>query len=89
MPIENLRGSRTAVVGVSSTNDYSRIIAKDPDRAPRNAFLGTSTCLAPNRISWFFDLVGPSAHVQTACSSSVVALDMACQYINSGDASMV
>lgn len=62
---------------------------KDPDRAPRQISTGTQASILANRISWYFDLQGPSVHVDTACSSSLVALDMACQTMRSGDATSV
>lgn len=70
--------------------DYSRMTARDPDNIERMAATGgTVACIIPNRVSWYFDLRGPSIHVNTACSSSMSALDMACKSIRSGDASCV
>jgi acyl transferase domain-containing protein len=65
------------------------MMAKDPDAAPRHAIIGTSSNMIPNRISWYFNLQGPSVYVDTACSSGLVALDMACQSMQCGDASAV
>ncbi|KAI0024632.1 hypothetical protein F4780DRAFT_795163 [Xylariomycetidae sp. FL0641] len=87
IPAESLRGSRTAVFSASMLEDYARMTAMDPDNAERTAVTGsTVACVIPNRISWYFDLRGPSIHVNTACSSSLTAVDMACKTLRSGDA---
>ncbi|KAI1754183.1 hypothetical protein F4782DRAFT_493555 [Xylaria castorea] len=65
------------------------MIGRDPDARPQQALAGVARSMLPNRISWFFDLRGPSMHIDTACSSSMVALDAACQMMHSGDASAV
>ncbi|KAI1108641.1 hypothetical protein F5Y14DRAFT_435490 [Nemania sp. NC0429] len=88
MPIKTLKRSRTAVFSASMTDDYSRMVSKDPETASRMAITGTFSSILPNRVSWFFDLHGPSVHIDTACSSSLVAVDLACQSLASGDASM-
>jgi acyl transferase domain-containing protein len=38
-----------------------------------------------NRVSYFFDLHGPSITLDTACSSGLVALHQACQAIRIGE----
>ncbi|KAI0442917.1 hypothetical protein F4803DRAFT_550635 [Xylaria telfairii] len=86
--MKSLKGSRTAVLSASMTDDYSRMVSKDPETASRMTITGTFSSILPNRVSWFFDLHGPSVHVDTACSSSLAAVDMACQSLASGDASM-
>ncbi|GAW24702.1 hypothetical protein ANO14919_142930 [Xylariales sp. No.14919] len=86
--MKTLKRSRTAVFSASMTDDYSRMVSKDPETASRMAITGTFSSILPNRVSWFFDLLGPSVHIDTACSSSLVAVDLACQSLASGDASM-
>ncbi|KAJ8130428.1 hypothetical protein O1611_g3200 [Lasiodiplodia mahajangana] len=83
----SLRGSRTAVYTGSMADDYSRLFAKDPDTMPRLAITGTSPSILANRVSWFFGLTGPSMHIDSACSSSLTALDLACQALHNGNAS--
>lgn len=87
IPVESLKGSRTAVFSASMLEDYMRMSAMDPDNAERTAVTGcTVACVIPNRVSWYFDLQGPSIHCNTACSSSLSAVDMACKSIKAGDA---
>lgn len=87
--MESVRGSRTAVFGASMTDDYAHMVCKDPDTAQRQTVIGTAPTSLPNRVSWYFDLRGPSIHVNTACSSSLIALDLACQSMRCGDADAV
>ncbi|KAI0149675.1 hypothetical protein F4776DRAFT_659576 [Hypoxylon sp. NC0597] len=86
IPAERLRGTRCGVFSASMTDDYKRMIAQDPDNVPRMAVTGTFASIIPNRVSWYFDLHGPSIHVDTACSSSLLALDLACQALRNGEA---
>ncbi|KAI1453481.1 hypothetical protein F4805DRAFT_478404 [Annulohypoxylon moriforme] len=88
IPIETVRGSRTAVFGATMSDDYARMTFKDFDAPPIPAITGLQPSILPNRISWYFDFRGPSLHIDTACSSSMIAFDMACQSMRSDSASM-
>ena len=46
---------------------------------------GVSLSIAANRISYIFDLWGPSMIIDTACSSSLLALHLAAEAIQNGD----
>lgn len=70
-------------------DDWSLMASKDADTVPRMSITGNAASLLPNKISWFFDLRGPSIHVDTACSSGLTALDLACQSILSGNSNSV
>ena len=56
---------------------------------PKHAAIGLGQNFTANRLSWAFNLKGPSIQIDTACSSSLIALDMACQSLRSRDSSMV
>ncbi|KAM7210294.1 lovastatin diketide synthase [Rhypophila decipiens] len=53
-----------------------------------NQSTGCGNSMLSNRLSWFFDLRGPSFSIDTACSSSMVALHEACRDILDGTTSM-
>ncbi|ORX94601.1 hypothetical protein BCR34DRAFT_608222 [Clohesyomyces aquaticus] len=88
VPMEKAAGSRTAVYEASMADDYSHIVCIDGDTMPRTAATGTARCILANRVSWFFNLLGPSLHIDTACSGSMVAVDLACNSLRNGDSSM-
>ncbi len=67
------------------TNDYERLSQNDIFDLPLNAASGTSRAMLSNRLSWFFNLTGPSLTLDTACSSSLYALHLACQSIRLGE----
>ncbi|KAI0470578.1 hypothetical protein GGR56DRAFT_683480 [Xylariaceae sp. FL0804] len=86
IPSETLKGSRTAVLSASWTQDYIRMAALDPDNYDRTTATGAMASIIPNRVSYFFGMQGPSFHIDTACSSGLSAFDVACKLIKSGDA---
>ncbi|CAG9956932.1 unnamed protein product [Clonostachys rosea f. rosea IK726] len=88
IPIPTIAGTKTSVYSATFMRDYDYLHNNDPDDQPKYLGLGTSPNMLSNRVSWFFDLRGPSGSVDTACSSSLLALDLVCQSIWSGDANM-
>ena len=79
------RGSDAGVfVGISST-DNVYLSVDDLAAIDSTSATGNTNSIAANRLSYFFDLRGPSMSVDTACSSSLVAFHQACQAIRSGD----
>lgn len=90
IPVEGLSGSRTAVFSASMEEDYTRMVSMDPENVERTAVTGsTVNSIIPNRVSWYFDMHGPSVHVNTACSSALAAFDLAYKTLQMGDASCV
>lgn len=45
---------------------------------------GMAPSITSNRISYFFDLRGPSMTLDTACSSALVSVHLGCQSIRTG-----
>ncbi|KAB8229925.1 type I polyketide synthase [Aspergillus alliaceus] len=67
--------------------DWHELMAKETQAISRvHAFANGGFALA-NRVSYEFDLKGPSATIMTACSSSLMALHEACQALQNGDCS--
>ncbi|KAI0407872.1 polyketide synthase PksD, partial [Xylaria palmicola] len=88
IPVEKVAGTDAAVYSSSMAEDFMRIVAKDPDEAPMATPTGTTPCMLANRLSWYFDLKGPSIQVNTACSSSMIAMDIACRSLQTGQIPM-
>ncbi|MDT0510283.1 MULTISPECIES: type I polyketide synthase [unclassified Halomonas] len=83
-----LRGSQCGVfVGIASM-DYAYRIADDMAAIDASTATGNTSSIASNRLSYVFDLHGPSMSLDTACSSSLVAFHQACQAIRSGETDM-
>lgn len=71
--------SNTSVFVSGFNHDHLAILNTDPELSIKYKPTGTSNSLLSNRVSWFFNLVGPSITLDTACSSSMVAMHLACQ----------
>jgi hybrid polyketide synthase / nonribosomal peptide synthetase ACE1 len=85
LTIEGLKGTDTAVyVGVMSV-DYFDTLMRDVDTLPTYFSTGTGRSILSNRISYFFDWRGPSMTIDTACSSSMIAVHQAVQALRSGE----
>lgn len=69
-------------------SDYHTIQARDLNTTARYLATGTPTCMAANRLSYFFNLSGPSMSVDTACSSTMAALHQAVRTLQHGDSKM-
>lgn len=89
LPIEKVSGSRTGVYSGSMADDYKQLITKDADDLPKYSATGVSVSMIANRLSWFFNFLGPSVSLDSACSSSLMALDIAVQGLRNGDSDMV
>ena len=87
-PIEQLGGSQTGVfVGISSS-DYGMQQLSGTELADAYAGTGSALSIAANRLSYAFDLRGPSLAIDTACSSSLVAIHQACRSLRSGESTL-
>lgn len=86
--MEQLAGSQTGVfIGIGGF-DYARLQWNNPAAIDAYTNTGSLLCIAANRISYIFDLRGPSLIVDTACSASLVAVHLACQSLASGESEL-
>ncbi|MFF4407200.1 SDR family NAD(P)-dependent oxidoreductase [Streptomyces sp. NPDC001404] len=74
---DGLGGNVGVFVGVMY-EEYQLYGAQEQARGRNIALSGNPSSIA-NRVSYFFDLHGPSMAVDTMCSSSLTALHLACQ----------
>jgi len=88
--LENLRGSSTGVFVGISTSDYAGLQNEGGGRTIADVYsaTGSTFSISANRISYCFDLRGPSMAVDTACSSALTACHIACESLWRGDSSM-
>ncbi len=84
LPASSLAGTSCGVyVGISSL-DYGQHALDDLASMTPHVMTGNTLSIAANRISYTFDLHGPSLALDTACSSSLVALHHACEALRDG-----
>jgi phthiocerol/phenolphthiocerol synthesis type-I polyketide synthase C len=88
IPASRLAGEDVGVFVGAAARDYGDIRMDDPSSGDAYFMTGVTNSIVANRISYVFDLHGPSFTVDTACSSSLVALDLACKAIREQRAPM-
>ncbi len=85
---DSLAESPTGVfIGISNC-DYARLLFKGLSSLTPYSATGTSLAVAANRLSYAFNLRGPSLAIDTACSSALVAVHLACRSLRSGESSL-
>ncbi|XP_032872025.1 highly reducing polyketide synthase PKS6-like [Amblyraja radiata] len=88
IPMEEISGSKTGVFIGLMNRDYEGISNNIAKNITHYNGTGSAMSIAANRISFAFNLTGPSLAIDTACSSSLVALHYAAQAIKQGDCEM-
>lgn len=88
IPAGALAGTATGVFIGISANDYAALQWPNPAGATAYTNAGGALSIASNRISYAFDLKGPSLSIDTACSSSLVALHQAAASLSRGESSV-
>ena len=83
--VERLAGTATGVFLGIYNNDYAWLQSDAPEDVDVYAATGGGQGIAANRLSYLLDLRGPSIAVDTTCSSSLVAVHLACQSLRNGE----
>uniref|UniRef100_A0A8B9S4W5 Fatty acid synthase n=1 Tax=Apteryx owenii TaxID=8824 RepID=A0A8B9S4W5_APTOW len=82
-----LRGTDTGVWVGASGSEAAEALSQDPEELLGYSMTGCQRAMFANRISYFYDLTGPSVTIDTACSSSLIALENAYKAIRHGQCS--
>ncbi|XP_076458184.1 phenolphthiocerol/phthiocerol polyketide synthase subunit C-like [Babylonia areolata] len=83
-----IAGSNMGVfIGVSNS-DYRVLFRASSSSVGSYTVTGISNSIIAARVSYVFDLRGPSLVLDTACSSSLIGMHLACQAIRAGDCNM-
>ncbi|KAL4968150.1 uncharacterized protein BDV14DRAFT_197378 [Aspergillus stella-maris] len=85
--LQSLRGSNTGAYVALVSRDYDRMSYRDPSQLAKHHLTGCGDATACGRISYVFDLHGPSMSLDTGCSGGMVALHLAVQALRAGETS--
>jgi acyl transferase domain-containing protein/NADP-dependent 3-hydroxy acid dehydrogenase YdfG/acyl carrier protein len=83
-----LAGSHAGVFVGLWNNEYESRLFAAPDAIDFHMTIGSGRYAASGRLSYFFGLQGPSLTVDTGCSSSLVAVHLACQSLWRGESEL-
>lgn len=82
---DTIRGSQTGVfIGVGNF-DFGAALGRYPEAVDAYFGTGVTIGISANRLSYLLDLRGPSMSVETSCSSSLVAVHIACRSLRDGE----
>jgi phthiocerol/phenolphthiocerol synthesis type-I polyketide synthase B len=85
---DHLAGTDTGVFIGHMVGDYYGLEAGNLSGTDAYAGTGTLDSILANRLSYVLNLQGPSLAVDSACSSALVALHLACQSLRQGECGM-
>lgn len=80
-----LRDETVGVFVGAGSSDYLSLAATDRHAIDGYHGIGNSHAAIANRVSYFYNLQGPSMAIDTACSSSLTAIHLAAQALRSGE----
>jgi acyl transferase domain-containing protein/NADPH:quinone reductase-like Zn-dependent oxidoreductase/NADP-dependent 3-hydroxy acid dehydrogenase YdfG len=81
----SLGGTRTGVFASAIWHDYGELAGHGAEDLSIHTATGRALNMVANRLSYVLGLRGPSLVIDSACSSSLLAVHLACQSIWSGE----
>ena len=87
LSLHAIAGTNMGVFIGGNQADYRTHLGNVNDNLPMFEATGVSESIQANRVSYVYDLRGPSLMIDTACSSSLAALHSAFLSLQSGDSS--
>jgi acyl transferase domain-containing protein/thioesterase domain-containing protein len=90
LPIEPLKGSQTGVFLGICFDDYLKLNLRSGEGNCFDPYtsLGNTKSVAAGRLSYVFGFQGPNLALDTSCSSSLLAIHLACQSLRLGESQM-
>ncbi|KAK7997329.1 hypothetical protein PG989_005369 [Apiospora arundinis] len=83
--LNSLAGQKIGVFIGSGQHDYSACLTDDNFAVKTFTATGIAPCMLANRLSYFFDIDGPSTVLDSACASSAYAVHQGILAIRNGD----
>ncbi|RYP43908.1 hypothetical protein DL768_009576 [Monosporascus sp. mg162] len=87
LTMEEIDGQAFGCFVGSYACDYGDIQSRDPEDRAHFTTLGTGRAMLSNRISHFLNIKGPSMTIDTACSGSLIGVDLGNRYLQTGEIS--
>ncbi|CAL8118587.1 unnamed protein product [Orchesella dallaii] len=81
----SLRGTHIGVFTGAWTYDYKDLLVQSNHEEFYRTYMGNSFGAGAARLSHFLGLTGPSVSTESGCSSAMVAVDLACKSLRSGE----
>ena len=85
LSLVDIAGTNIGVFAAIGSQEYAQLSAEDLPTTSTWTAAGSALCMFANRLSYFFDLAGPSGSLDAACASSSYAVHLACQSLRTGE----